>query len=385
MPNETVSAKLQLRALSDRLCGWLVNDAYPLWSTRGVDPRSGGFIEALDRGGQPSQDARRARVQARQVYSFAQAPKFEWQGDWAGIVERGIEFFAAHYRRSDGLFRMLVDAQHVVLDERATLYDQSFALLGFASAAGALSAVPRFEPQALALLNAIEQKLGAPHGGYYADETRSAKWEPNPHMHLLEACVAWAEIGADPRWAVSVRQLVDLAHTRFIRRDSGALGESYSFTGEPTADLAGRIIEPGHQFEWAWLLVRCEPHLEASARQSAFRLIHIGESYGVHQGVAINALLDDFSVSDDHARFWPQTERLKAALTAAELTGESHYWSMALSAAESFFPYLKTETAGQWYDVQRPTGELIAAVAPASSFYHLVGALLVLKETMQRV
>jgi mannose-6-phosphate isomerase len=102
----------------------------------------------------------------------------------------------------------------------------------------------------------------------------------------------------------------------------------------------------------------------------------------VHNQVAINSLLDDFSIHDANARFWPQTERLKAALFAAQLTGEEQYWAMAAAAAASLFPYLKTPVPGLWLDVQLPSGELVDSPAPASTFYHLVGALAALDKAV---
>src|SRR5258708_548986 len=68
-------------------------------------------------------------------------------------------------------------------------------------------------------------------------------------------------------------------------------------------------------------------------RETALRLISIGDEFGVHNGVAINVLHDDLTVKDANARFWPQAERLKAALLAAAQTGEPRYWSMAEAAA----------------------------------------------------
>jgi mannose-6-phosphate isomerase len=117
-------------------------------------------------------------------------------------------------------------------------------------------------------------------------------------------------------------------------------------------------------------------------REAALRLIAVGESAGVHNQVAVNALLDDFSIHDRNARLWPQTERLKAALLAAELTGEDRYWAMAAAAAGSLLPYLDTPVAGLWLDVQLPSGELVDSPAPASTFYHLVCAIAALNTTL---
>lgn len=100
--------------------------------------------------------------------------------------------------------------------------------------------------------------------------------------------------------------------------------------------------------------------------------------------VAVNALLDDLTIQDPHARLWAQTERLKAALSAARMTGEVQYWSMAHAAALSILPYLDTPLPGLWFDAQRPNGEIVDSPAPASTFYHLVVAIAALNSALLR-
>ena len=373
----------ELRALHSTLIAWLVNDAYPRWQAHGIDRQNGGFFEALAPSGVGLPDPRRARVHPRQIYAFAQARTFGWRGDVGGIVRRGTQYFTARYRRSDGLFRALVAAEGTVLDDRALLYDQSFALLGWAAAAEALDAHAEFEEQALALRSRIENAFSAADGSFYSEEGAENIRESNPHMHLLEACLAWANDGEEGGWAAWVRRLVEIAVSRFIRTDSGALGESYTAAWQPSPGLAGRLIEPGHQFEWGWLLLRCEHFHPFPLREQALRLLAIGEQFGVHRGVAVNQLLDDFTVADPGARCWPQTERLKAALLAAKLTGEPHYWDVAHAAAVSLLPYLNTPVAGLWFDLKKPDGAFADSPAPASTFYHVVGALAALNAALR--
>ena len=369
-------------ALRARLVTWLVGSAYPLWAAHGIDTENGGFVEALGQNGSGLPHPRRARVQPRQMYAFAQARALGWTGDTERILGRGMHYFTNHYLRPDGLFRTLIGVDGTPLDDAAMLYDQAFVLLSYAATAIALDARSDFEKRALALRRAIELRFRASERGFHSSESVDGFFESNPHMHLLEACLAWAEIGNDAGWTDWSRLLVNLAMQKFIRRGSGALGESFAADWAPAPGIAGRIIEPGHQFEWAWLLLRSEKLCEGPVREAALRLIAIGETSGVRNQVAINALLDDFSIHDPNARFWPQTERLKAALLAAQLTGEEKYWAMAVSAATSLLPYLDTPVAGLWRDVQRATGEFVDAPAPASSFYHLVGAILALDKTM---
>jgi mannose-6-phosphate isomerase len=375
-----LAARAKLAALHARLTGWLTDSAYPLWARNGIDAANGGFIETLGQNGAGLAHPRRARVHPRQIYAFAQARSFGWTGDVTGIVRRGMDYFERFYRRPDGLFRTLAAVDGAPLDDRAVLYDQAFALLGYAAAAGALDARDAFEQRALALYEAIEHRFGTHEGALRSAETPHGNFESNPHMHLLEACLAWAEIGADPLWSARSRSLVELALVRFIRADSGALGEAYAPDWRPAPGTPGRIIEPGHQFEWAWLLFRARDHHPQPLHDVALRLIAIGEDHGVHNHVAVNALLDDLSIHDPNARFWPQTERLKAALLAALLTREERYWGIAVSAAASLLPYLDTPVPGLWLDIQLPGGEILDAPSPASTFYHLVGAIVVLQK-----
>jgi len=370
-----------LYALKARAVPWLVQYAYPLWSERGIDARSGGFVETLNQNGIPLDQPTRARVHPRQIFAFTQARSFGWKGDVAGIARRGMDYFTQYYRRPDGLFRALVDSNGAPLDADALLYDQAFALLGYAAAATALDACQEFESRALELRRLIETRLRAADGSYLSREAAPEIRESNPHMHLLEAYLAWADIGQDTGWAARAAEIVDIALTRFMREDIGAIGESYLCTWQPAPGVPGRLIEPGHQFEWAWLLLRSERRHCGALRDAALRLITVGEQYGVHEGVAVNSLWDDFSVRDGDARLWPQTERLKAALLAATLTGEHRYWSMAEAAASSWAPYLDTRVPGLWRDVRASSGEYADLPAPASTFYHLVGGIVALTQT----
>ena len=126
--------KARIDQQHSQLCSWLCDAAYPLWSTRGVDP-AGGFHERLAQNGEPLAEPRRSRVNPRQAYCFAVAPSLGWRGDSAALVKHGLDYFVARYQRPDGLFRTLVAADGSSLDDRALLYDQAFALLAFNVAA----------------------------------------------------------------------------------------------------------------------------------------------------------------------------------------------------------------------------------------------------------
>jgi mannose/cellobiose epimerase-like protein (N-acyl-D-glucosamine 2-epimerase family) len=373
----SIAASLaSLKREHESLRRWLLSDAFPLWAARGYDAVHGGFEESLTGGGPAANQPRRARVQVRQIYSFARAASFGWKPQQAQrLVAGGLAYFLGHYRRSDGLFRTLVAADGRALDERAFLYDQAFVLLALAESEKLLGPKPELVEAARALRAALYERLKRSGPGFSSGIPDALPLLSNPHMHLLEAALSWTSVSDDPAWRLLADEIVALALSRFIDAGSGALREQFDEQWAPSAGIAGRIVEPGHQFEWAWLLLCWGGAAAGGAYNSAERLVQIGESYGIRQGVAINALLDDFSVHDGEARLWPQTERLKAAVRMAVMTRAPRYWSMAAQAAAGLRRYLQTEIPGLWYDRLTVDGKFVQQPAPASSFYHIVCAI----------
>jgi mannose-6-phosphate isomerase len=366
-----------------RLRAWLVNDAYPLWSTCGVDAATGAFHERLDQHGEPHPEPHRARVQPRQVYAFAQAPGLGWDGDGVGIARRGLATYHARYRRPDGLYRTLVAQDGTPLDESVFLYDQAFALLAPATLQLVAGPDADLEAAGLLLRDALLRHLKRSGPGFDSGVPTALPLLANPHMHLFEACLEWLELGEDPVWREIADEIGTLALMRFIDPVTGALRETFDGHWAPAPGIAGRIVEPGHQFEWAWLLLRWGGDARPEATRAAFRLIEIGEAYGIRNGVAIDALLDDFSMHDPVARLWPQTERLKAAALAASLTGEARHWANAAAAAEGLLRYFATPLPGLWHDRLTPEGNFLPGGAPASSFYHIVAAILAFGKALE--
>ena len=127
---------------------------------------------------------------------------------------------------------------------RAGLVHRAFAAPGAVALAGAT-------------LDLLHARLAAPHGGFW--DGASEDWQPhtalrrqNPHMHLLEALLAWHAATGEERWLNEARAIVRLFETRFFDPATGTLGE---FSAR-LAPAQGHVVEPGHQFEWVWLLHR---------------------------------------------------------------------------------------------------------------------------------
>jgi mannose-6-phosphate isomerase len=224
------------------------------------------------------------------------------------------------------------------------------------------------------------ESLRLPAGGF-REASLEHPAQSNPHMHLLEACLAWEEIDEDSIWTQRADEIVGLCLTRFIDAN-GALHEFFTEDWALQLGTYGRIVEPGHQFEWAWLLERWgRLRGDQTARQAARRLFEIGTVHGIDpaRGVAVHALLDDFSVHEPMARLWPQTERIKVALILAQGADTpeqaTRYFDEAALGIQGLEKYLATPIPGLWRDKLKPDGVFIEEPAPASSFYHIVCAI----------
>jgi mannose-6-phosphate isomerase len=366
--------KARIDQQHSRLCSWLCDAAYPLWATRGVDPK-GGFFERLGQDGKPFAEPRRSRVTPRQAYCFAMSPSLGWKGDAATLVKHGLDFWFAKFQRPDGLFRTLINADGSVADDRAVTYDQAFGLLAFNLGATLGDWRAERERQAHNLLQAVLKHTKRATGGFENGVPASMPLESNPHMHLFEATLAGCEVGSECNlWKPLAAEIAEFALAHFFD-GNGVLHEFFDAEWKFAEGVKGRIVEPGHQYEWAWLLLRWAGDKHAKARAAALRLIEVTEANCVRNGLALQQVLDDFSPHDASARLWPQTERLKAAALAARLTGETKYFTIAASAADALQRYLATPIPGLWYDRIDVNGNIVDEPAPASTFYHLVVAV----------
>jgi mannose/cellobiose epimerase-like protein (N-acyl-D-glucosamine 2-epimerase family) len=369
MPPELAAVHVALRR-------WLLGHAYELWWSQGADRVRGGFHERLRLDGTPTDEPRRARLHPRQVFAYSRAAQLGWRGPAAAAVAHGIEFFLAHYRRPDGLFRTLVAPDGAVLDERAVLYDQAFALLGLAAGYATLGDA-RLRDDARHARAQLSAQLANAGGGFVESSDSPLPLSANSHMHLLEACLEWAEHDTESDWRELAASVVELALSRAIDPRTGAVREHFDRDWNPAHGERGRRVEPGHQFEWAWLLLRYGRLVpDERLAPAALRLTEIGETRGVDatRGVAVNALRDDLEVDEPRARLWPQTERIKAACAAAQLTGGVRHFAAATQATRALLRYLDTPLRGLWRDTLDEKGAFADEPAPASSLYHLVAA-----------
>ena len=356
---------------------WAFDHAGPLWAGTGLDAR-GLPAERLTLDGFADPAPRRLFVLARHVFSFCTLGRMGWTGPWADRAGAALDHILGHGRRTDGLYIHRFAEDGVPLDTGWDLYDQGFVLLACAEAGSMLGRTDALEA-ARDLARTLERVAAHPAGGFREGERGPASpRRQNPHMHLFEGVLALLEVDPDLRWQALGERLGRLCLDRFMVGGTGPVREFFGEDLTPAPGPEGRVVEPGHCCEWAWLLWRADALGLGGGdfAAAAERLLGFARAHGTGPDgkVTLDAIDVDGAVLKPTARLWPQTERMKASLERFRRGADPSDLADAARAFAALAPFLETPCPGAWYDVQLPDGSFRPEAARGSSLYHILCA-----------
>ncbi len=372
---------LALRAAAEAGLAWLRDSAWPFWLAHGIDRRDDGtaigFHEFLSLDDlRCVAEYRRLRVVTRQTFVFAEALA-------AGMVEAeeavmlGLQYLRSHAFDAAGGYHWRFDLRGGVLDAKRDLYDHAFVLLAL-STAMKVRPDPVLRAEALALDDYLHRAFPHPAGGYGESLPASLPRRQNPHMHLLEACLAASEAFPDGPFLDRAEGIVALFLGRMFQAAEGALPEYFDDGLVPHREHGRFAVEPGHHSEWVWLLDwyarrraavgRAALPAVATAIGSLNRFV---DRFGIHPetGALVDVLWSDGSLSSARQRLWPQTERLKAEILRPDASP-----TRILKAFAVLQDYIAPAPKGLWREQREADGTFSLMPAPASSLYHLTSA-----------
>lgn len=364
----------------DKSIAWLKNDVLPLWINKGVDWENGGFYEAFSFEGTPQDIPRRCMVQARQIYSFRVCSELNLcdQNLAHKAMDLGIESLIHKYSETDGSFVHAATAEGTVTNRNPDLYAQAFALFGLANAYR-LSKKEHLKDRALKFINYLYQERKLPQGGFSELQDSEVIFEANPHMHMFESALAWMEIDSHPQWKKLADDILDLALTKFIDSKSGALAEHFNSDWSPKTVDGLFVFEPGHHYEWAWLMGLYQKYTGKDLLDIRLKLVNLAETHGIHpeRKAVVDEVWSNNKIKVSSSRFWPQCERIKVLLQLAheQPTKKDFYLTKSDEATAALFKFFETPKQGLWYDIWQENGEFKIQPAKASSLYHITGAL----------
>jgi mannose-6-phosphate isomerase len=195
----------------------------------------------------------------------------------------------------------------------------------------------------------------------------------NPLMHLLEAYLALERAAPGRGYLARARELVSLFSSRLFDARRGVLLEHFAEDWSAHPDPAmGDVAEPGHHFEWVWLLDEYQRLSDASVGEWTDRLYHFARAHGVaSDGLLFDELASDGSVRKRSHRVWPHTEAIKAAMARHD-EGDDDALPFGESMARALLDrFLDRPFVGGWIDHIDEAGVPLVNYVPASSLYHL--------------
>lgn len=360
-----------------RVHHWLFEETLPLWSTAGVDERHGGFHEALGFDAQPMVKPKRMRTTARQIYAFAVAKARGWDGPADRLIAHGIAFMAGKGRTDRGGWVRTLNVDGSVADATEDAYDHSCVLLALAHAhmCGNPEAL-RLGQETFVFLDAHLED--ARMTGFLETSDGEGERRSNPHMHLLEAFLAWYEATGDRTYLRRAARIIDLFRSHFFDAESWTLGEFFDAGWKPAAGEKGTWTEPGHHFEWASLLTDFAARSGQSELSNFARKLYasaIANGLNRATGLAYGAVSRQGLPLELVSRSWPQAEAIKAAIALDGSGGPDLKPEIEARVGRLFRWHVDPAPLGLWIDRIDERGRSLASDVPASIFYHLVCAL----------
>lgn len=340
--------------------------------------------ELPDKGG-----ASTTLAQARTAFMLAHLGQLSGDERLIAAARRITAFVTRFLRDPDGgcVYAVNPDGSRIDTQEarlRRT-YDQSFVLL-------ALVTVRHADPEAVAA-EEIERCWSFVEGSL-TDVTNGALWEDdrmarggarpgevraqNPHMHMLEAVLQCLELTGDAVWKARAEGLVRAGQRFFIDPATGAVREFVGHDLMPIDSPEGRRREPGHQYEWAWLLMRyADLTGDAGARRFVapmvdFAAAHGWRTHGPMAGALFDALSADGQVTEETHLLWPLTEAGKYFSARARDFGDAEAARKARQIAGLIFgQYFAPDGTPSWVNQFDGDGNITWNAGLSRLLYHV--------------
>ena len=363
---------------------------------RAIDPAGGFFHYFKDDGTVYDRRHRHLVSSTRFVFNYAMAAIEFGNADYLDAARHGLRYLREVHRdpRSGGYAWTIRDGRPE--DRTNHAYGVAFVLLAYASArrAGIAEAAAWMDET----WQLLEQRFWDAQAGLYRDEA-DPDWRFSPYrgqnanMHLCEALLAAYQASDEPRYLERALALADHMTRRQAGKAGGLVWEHYDsdwnidwdyHRDDPKHLFRPWGFQPGHQTEWAKLLLILEPLLLERDREenwllpTAMRLFDTALARAwdsVHGGICYG-FAPDGSVCDDDKYFWVQAESLTAAALLHARTGLAGYddWYERIWAYA--WQYFVDHRHGAWYRIlTRNNRKIDDEKSPAGKTdYHTMGA-----------
>jgi mannose/cellobiose epimerase-like protein (N-acyl-D-glucosamine 2-epimerase family) len=355
------------RAECEIMRRWLFESAVPFWIEQGMDCH-GLAYEELGFDGKPKEVGyRRSLVQFRQVYVLARAAL-------VGFGSRALPCALFHRAAAaawhpHGGFVHKLDTNGAGGDATRESYDQAFGMLACAWAY-AIDRESNTLEYAYRTLRFLDDDMASPHGGYTEAASARLPRRQNPHMHLLEAFLALYEVTGDELFRSRAAMILSLLQRHFVA-STGALREYFDDAWHPADGPAGEIVEPGHHYEWVWLLHEYARLIGEPIHPLASQLFDFVTRHGLDARGRPVEQVDTHGVQRRRAvKLWAVTEQLKAHVVRAEASARDFDPAIVSIVCDLNEHFLLREPP-LWFEELEADGTPSRRRMPTSTLYHI--------------
>ena len=356
-----------------------------------IDPVGGFFQHFADDGRVYDSETRHLVSSTRFIFNYVNAYQQTGRQHYRDWAAHGYTYLQTHHQQNNGAYiwqRKGTDIE----DGRAMAYGHAFVML--AAAYAARLGICGANDTIAAIWEFMETHFWQAAHNAYADERDASlrKLDPyrgqNANMHIVEALLAAYETTGEPRYLARAEMVAEQFCVVLAASAEGQIWEHYNsdwnhdwtYNIDKPDDLFKPWgFQPGHQVEWAKLLLQLDAlaprdwylgaaqHLFDTAMAKGWDQEHGGLVYGY---------APDGTFADTNKYFWVHAEAFAAAWRLWRRTGEPKYREDYHRLWRWSWDHLIDHKYGAWFRIVSRSGEWIEPwKSPAGKVdYHTMGA-----------
>ena len=359
-----------------------------------IDEKGGYYQNFYDNGERFNEDFKQLVSSTRIIVNYALAGQLFADQDYRERAKHGLQFLETQHWLEDEQKYVWTFRHGKPDDLTQQAYGYAFVLLAY-SALKKVTVIQDKGPLDF-IFGLLEEKFWQPKYGLYADEI-SAEGVlndyrgQNSNMHMCEAMIAAFEATGDHKFLMRAKTLANNIAQRQAALSDGLIWEhfdtEFKLDWEYNKDDPKNLyrpwgFQPGHQTEWAKLLLQIyrlspEPWMLKKARELFDRAWDAAwdEQYG--------GLIYGFDTQgnwcDDDKYFWVQAESFAAAAMLYAATGEEKYRQHYDQLWDYCWQHFVDHEYGAWFRILRRDNSKYSnekSSAGAKCDYHTIGACL---------
>lgn len=368
-----------------------IRQTMAFYHPRCIDPAGGFFHYFRDDGSIYDRMHRHLVSSTRFVVDYAWAAREFDEPEYLDAARHGLAYLREVHRdaTSGGYAWTIRDGRPG--DRTNHAYGVAFVLLAYASARKAgLAEAAAWMDEAWDLL---ERHFWDAQAGLYRDEADpdwhfSAYRGQNANMHLCEALLAAFDASGEPRYLERALILADHMTRRQAAKAGTLIWEHYDADwnidwdynrDDPKHLFRPWGFQPGHQTEWAKLLVILDRHVAADWLLPTARHLFdtaVARAWDHEHGGLVYGFAPDGSICDDDKYFWVQAESIAAAALLGARTGDNQYEDWYDRLWRYAWTHFVDHEYGAWYRIlDRTNRKYSDEKSPAGKTdYHTMGA-----------